>query len=85
MSRFDLPSLMKDRQDGDERAAREIFDRYSRRLTALAEKHLSAKRGDARGRWFPAGTRRSSAADDPGVRLASFVLLVAIPAVECSP
>jgi RNA polymerase sigma factor (sigma-70 family) len=41
MSQIDVLALLKDWTAGDEEAAREIFERYSRRLTALAEKQLS--------------------------------------------
>jgi RNA polymerase sigma-70 factor (ECF subfamily) len=37
--------LLAQWRGGDEAAARELFDRYSKRLTALAEQHLSAKLG----------------------------------------
>lgn len=49
MSQINVLALLKDWQAGDEGAAREIFERYSRRLTAVAQKHLSdrlAKRLD---------------------------------------
>lgn len=45
MSKQTTLELLAHWQDGDEAAARALFDRYSRRLTALAEQHISPKLG----------------------------------------
>lgn len=45
MSKQTAIELLAHWRDGDEAAARVLFDRFSQRLTALAEQHISAKLG----------------------------------------